>query len=349
MFKNSAPRQISVAEMAPHVHSFKIGENKVDKISAWLIKWIEANLDSGRIKPYDKLPSKADLAFHTSVSVGTIQNVFRFVEDAGLIESKQRLGTYIKNPDIAPKFKKLTSKREMVVEIIKKHILEYGYKCGVCLNSTRKLAEITGMSTATVRIAIGTLISEGIIEKVGNTFVIKKLDFEIDDIQAQTLVDKVAITLKEYINKNFAEGDRLPTNSELAKTFKVSVKTIHDAIKILSKQGILMSRRGQYGTTVKNNTNQARLYQYEEIELKIKHFLVEKCEIGVKLPSIEEFSEFFNVSPKTIKKALDNLAEDGYLRFSRGRYGGTFVVDIPQSVNEAYKWLAISSDYVANT
>ena len=34
MSKESAPRQISVAEMAPHVHSFLSGENKVNKISA---------------------------------------------------------------------------------------------------------------------------------------------------------------------------------------------------------------------------------------------------------------------------------------------------------------------------
>ena len=79
MSKDSAPRQISVAEMAPHVHSFKIGENKVDKISAWLIKWIEANLDARRIKPYDRLPSKADLAFHTSVSVPGITRLIRAI------------------------------------------------------------------------------------------------------------------------------------------------------------------------------------------------------------------------------------------------------------------------------
>ena len=349
MIQDSAPRQISVAEMAPHVHSFKIGENKVDKISSWLITWIKMNLDSRRIKPYDKLPPKSDLAFHTGVSVGTIQNVYRFVEDEGLIESKQRLGTYIKNPNVNPKFEKLTSKREKAVEIIKKHIIEYNYKCGVCLNSTRKLAELTGMSTATVRIAIRTLLSDGILEKVGNTFVIKNLDYKIENIQTQTLVNKISLTLKEYIADNFSEGDKLPTNLELAKKLNVSVKTIHDAIKELSEQGILLTRRGQYGTTVENCNYKNKLYQYEEIELKIKHFIAEKCEIGVKLPSIEEFSEFFSVSPKTIKKALDNLAEDGYLRFKRGRYGGTFVTDIPQGVNEAYKWLAISSDYVSNT
>ena len=55
---------------------------------------------------------------------------------------------------------------------------------------------------------------------------------------------------------------------------------------------------------------------------------------------------FYQISEKTIKKALDNLAEDGYLTFTRGRYGGTFVMDIPQTSEEAYKWLAISNDYI---
>ena len=56
----------------------------------------------------------------------------------------------------------------------------------------------------------------------------------------------------------------------------------------------------------------------------------------------------YETSEKTIKKALDNLAEEGYIAFSRGRYGGTFVLDIPQSSGEAYKWLAISTDYMTN-
>lgn len=349
MSKNSASRQITVAEMAPHIHSFLSGENKVNKISIWLIEWIKNNLKSKKIKPYDKLPAKADLAFHTGVSVGTIQNVFRFVEDSGLIESKQRIGTYIKDPREVQNIEKLTSKRELAVEIIKKHIVEDSYRCGVCLASTRKLANLTGMSTATIRIAIGSLISEGILEKVGNAFVIRAIDFEIDDIKTQTLVGKIAELLREYVKKDFHVGEKLPTNTELAEKFNVSIKTIHDAVKILSKEGLLFSRRGQYGTVVVNPQEKLKLYHYEEIELKIRHFISQKCEVGTKLPSIGDFAEFFNVSPKTIKKALDNLAEDGYLTFTRGRYGGTFVTDIPQAVNEAYKWLAISSDYVSNT
>ena len=84
------------------------------------------------------------------------------------------------------------------------------------------------------------------------------------------------------------------------------------------------------------------------MEQKIRQYIVKNCEINDKLPSIKDFAKMFETSEKTVKKALDNLSEDGYLAFARGRYGGTFVLDIPQESKEAYKWLAISTDYVSN-
>jgi alpha-beta hydrolase superfamily lysophospholipase len=66
----------------------------------------------------------------------------------------------------------------------------------------------------------------------------------------KTLVEKIADDLEEYIEENFLHGDKLPSNVELTKKFRVSSKTIHDAIKILTKKGILHTRRGQYGTIV---------------------------------------------------------------------------------------------------
>ena len=152
-----------------------------------------------------------------------------------------------------------------------------------------------------------------------------------------------------YISDNFPSGSKLPTNTQLAEEFNVSIKTIHDAIKLLSKEGVLYSRRGRYGTIVSDSSVKNLLYDYEKTELKIRTYIAENCEIGSKLPSIINLSKIFEVSPKTIKKALDNLADDGYLAFTRGRYGGTFVTDIPQKINETYTWLAISPDYIANT
>ena len=98
-----------------------------------------------------------------------------------------------------------------------------------------------------------------------------------------------------------------------------------------------------------NSDESTGLYNYEHVELQIRSYIAQNCEIGSKLPSMQKLAKLYSVSAKTIKKALDNLADDGYVTFTRGRYGGTFVTDIPQGGNEAYKWLALSSDYVSNT
>lgn len=349
MSQSNLPRQITVAEMAPHVHSFAPGENKVNKISSWLIAWIEKSLKKGIIKPYDLLPSKGDLAFHTGVSKGTIQSVFRFVEDFGLLESKQRIGTYIKDGYGKNTTKKLTSKREFAAEAIKKYLCENGYKPGDCLISIRKLGLKTGISAATIRVAIGSLISEGIIKKENNVFIVLRMDFKPVNIQLETLVEKIAAKIRMYVTENYQVGEKLPANQELAAKFNVSIKTIHDAIKLLAKDGILFTRRGQYGTVVVNKMNKNIQYYYERIELKLRNFIAENCDIGSRLPSIAELAKNYHVSAKTVKKALDNLAEEGYITFSRGRWGGTFVTDIPQQGNEGYKWLAISKDYITET
>ena len=51
------------------------------------------------------------------------------------------------------------------------------------------------------------------------------------------------------------------------------------------------------------------------------------------------------MSPNTIRKAFHNLAKEGYLVFSRGRYGGTFVIDIPEIESQTFKWIAVNPQY----
>ena len=337
-------RQITVSEMSPHIHRFAYGENKVDKISSWLINWIRFSLECGNIKPYDMLPTKGALAFHIGVSKGTMQNVFRYVEDCGYIESKQRVGTYICFKKKGKNTEKLTSKREFAAEVIKKFLVENNYKTGDKLISTRKLSTLTGVSVATIRIAMNSLISDGIIEKHNNAFIVSSSCIKYNEVQVETLVEKTATKLKKYIEENFKTNERIPANNELAKVFKVSVKTIHDAVKQLVKDGILSTRRGQYGTIYSKNFENV-MYEYERVEFKLRHYISEHCKIGTKLPSMVVFSKQFDTSTKTIKKALDNLADEGYITCTRGRYGGTFVTDMPQSTNEAYKWLALSPEY----
>ena len=342
-------RRIQLSEMAPHIHSFRAGENKVDKLSKWLISWIVMSLQSKKIKPNDLLPPKGELACHIGVSLGTMQNVFRLLEDAGYIESKQKIGSYIKKRGNS-EIEKLVSKRDFATEFIKKYINEKGLKAGDKMTSTRKLAEIANLSNTTMRVAFSNLVLQGILEKKNSRFILTGKSVKASDIQTMTLVDKIADNLKHYIKDNLNPGDKIPPNSDLIKMFNVSSKTVHDAVKKLVKAGILFTRRGKYGTVVMgiSSESHAEPYNYEKLATKISKIVSDNYNVGDKLPSIKQLATEFKTSEKTVKKALDTLAEDGYITFMRGRYGGTFVTDIPQNSNEAYTWLALNSDYMEN-
>ena len=61
---------------------------------------------------------------------------------------------------------------------------------------------------------------------------------------------------------------------------------------------------------------------------------------------MKELSEKFDVSTNTIRKALSNLAEQGFITFGRGRYGGTFVLEKPDSIEkQPYQWLSLNPEY----
>ena len=176
---NNQNRKITVSDMSPHVHVFLPYENKVKKITTWLANWIKLSLECRKIKPYDLLPSKADLACHIGVSQGTIQSVFRLLEDAGLVESKQRIGTYIKPLQKVNLENKHTSKRDLAIEKLKTYLIENYFNIGESLISTRKLSEQLGISLTTLQMAINNLVSNGILEKNNNKFIIVKTDFKI--------------------------------------------------------------------------------------------------------------------------------------------------------------------------
>ena len=196
---------------------------------------------------------------------------------------------------------------------------------------------------------MASLVQEGILAKKGSNYIINNLGYKIELIELKTLSEKIADSIKNYIQTKLKSGDRVPTNSEFAKMFNVSIKTVHDAIKHLTKEGLLYIRRGQYGTIVTNDSDSNNeTYLYLKYEQKLRQYIAGNHEIGNKLPTIKEFANLYNTSEKTIKKSLDNLAEEGYVTYVRGRYGGTFVTDIPQISGEAYKWLAINADYISN-
>ena len=343
--------------------------NKTETIINWLIERIDNGLKKCQIKTGSLLPSKSEFAYALGVSLGTIQNVLRTLEDKNYICSKQCIGSIIKDrTNSESQIRKLTSKKDLTKEKIKQFIKSNNMSVGDKLPVSRQLSKETDTALNTVRSAIISLITDGILEYNNKKeLVIKNTEFEIKpEIDEETLVVKVKDDLKKYISENFSIGDKLSSHEELSKKFNVSMKTIHNAVQLLVKENMLLPRRGSYGTTVIHTSvnsafeprremsifapaKETAFYHYQKIQNKIKNIISQDYDIGSKLPSINEFSKMLDVSPNIIRKALNNLAKSGILRFTRGRYGGTYVIDMPETSEQTFKWLAVNPQYTRVT
>ena len=126
-------RKIEVSELPKKIPIYKKSlESKDALVYAWIKSWIIEGLQKKSLNYNELLPSKADLAYHLGVSIGTVQNAIRKIEDDGILVSKQRIGTLIKdvNNDTDNRFRKLTSKREKVIYELKKIIVDRNYEVG---------------------------------------------------------------------------------------------------------------------------------------------------------------------------------------------------------------------------
>lgn len=349
-------------------------EPKDKIILEWLKTWIKNGLNSGIIKENMLLPIKADLAYYFGVGEGTVQTAIRKLEDEGLVASKQRIGTLIM-PTMTEKqsLNKLTSKRDKIVMQLKKYIHQ-NVKVGEVLPPVKNLMEIFDIKRNTLRTAIEVLESEKIIEdiigkddlkmwKVIGNISAEEITAFSDEIETKTLAQKISAQLEEYISSNLKIGDRLEPIKFWAEYFKTSEKTAYDAMQILLDKGVISIRRGKYGTIVAKMPNsnvfdipketsifmpaeQAALYSYQRIENIIRNQIRNDYSLGSKLPSMKELSIMLDVSTNTIRKAVLRLADEGYLQLERGRFGGIYVSDIPETQTQSFRWLAVNPQYV---
>ena len=362
-------RRITINELPDDIPDFNTTyEPKDSIIKKWIINWILTALSKNQIKENDILPHKKDISAYLGVSIGTVQNAIRYVEDEGYLKSKQRLGTMVStcsnplNPNI-----KLTSKREKAIFAIKKAIVQKEYKIGKPIPSTRKMSEFLGISQNTTRLAYEYLCSVGILESMqmrGNdsNWYLKSVPNitgkeikQIENMSADTLVYKLTNDLKIYLSENYTIGDKI---------LNVSVKTINDCIKQLNKERIVISRRGRYGSILAQNplspafeplkessifakAEDAAFYNYQRIETQIVNLVNRDYKAGDKLPSIKDLAKRYEVSTNTIRKALLSLEQDGFITFGRGRFGGTFVIEKPENAEkQSYQWLSINPNYM---
>ena len=307
--KKSELVKISINEFKNSIPDLKNSdESKSIIIANWLASWIKHSLKTGKVKFSNVLPKKAEFAYILGVSVGTIQHAIRHLEDLGFVESKQCIGTMIKDYTKPVSIKKLTSKRDLAINAIKNYILNDGFKVGSFLPSSRTIATIIGFSNNTTRLAIDALVAENIIKRRfknarDNGWVVLTLDFAPDKNNtkqhSETLVERTTKDLENLIAKEMKIGEKLPPHQELSNRLKVSLKTTHDALQILIKKGYLLARRGTYGTTVIKIPGEltktlkfedkifapakdAAFYHYEKTQNYLKRLIAENYEIGEK-------------------------------------------------------------------
>ena len=375
-------KRLTVSEMPKNVPDFKNANGTKDNlVSEWLCNFIDTALASGDVEAGNLLPTKKELSEHLGVSIGTVQNAIRYIEDQGYVESKQRIGTMIRNREESSNdLRKQTSKREIAIVAIKKYIIDRGFQAGEALPSSRELAKLIGSAPNTTRLALENLASIGVIDSKGSrgnkaNWILREVPMithedkaiDRDEVDTDTLVDQVERDLKELIKREFTINQKLPAHFELSEKLKVSIKTVHDAMKRLADQGILRSKRGRYGTTVMRMPSagqffpkqessifatavEASMYNYEKVERHIKSLIKDNHKVGDKLPAMGKLSEQLNVSSNTVRKALQRLADQGIVSFTRGRYGGTFVTTIPSveaGKSTSFTWLSVNPQHVA--
>lgn len=363
--------KLSINDLPKQVPDFKNSKMSKDRLTEqWLTQWIVSSLATNKIKRGDILPKKHAIAEYLGIGVGTVQNAIRYTEDKGYLQSKQKTGTLIAGYSNSSTIKKQTSKRDAAVSKIKKQIIEGGID--FVMPPAAVLAKKINVSANTVRLAYLHLCDTGILQystgKSGKKMlrVIELPEMPSEHSASHTsLVEKTVQDLSDYITNNMKKGDKLQTRFELSKILNVSVKTVHDAVNHLEMRGILHSRRGRYGTVIAQMPNEAEIFQpmrersifakaddaifyrWEKIENALIKMIKEDFETGMKLPSMDILSEKFDVSTNTIRKALRMLANKGIVDFQRGRYGGTFVLDIPEEENaNAYEWIAVTPGFI---
>ena len=365
-------KHIQINELPKNVPDYKNSNEAKDILTEkWLTNWIKEGIKSKKIAPYSLLPLKSKIAYYLGVSVGTVQSAIRYIEDKGLVESKQRIGTYIvgENENNSSS-QKLTGKRDLIIKQLLYFIVDNDLKIGDKIPSIRAIAKTFSISTNTVRLSIEYLENKGILK---NNITNNGIFYTVNEIpiieknfrlEKKTLATKLEDTILDYIKENYKAGEKFLTHHELAEKFNSSLKTTHIAIKSLVDKGYLVSRRGQYGTIVVKTSQketlkpkpettifapaaQAAVYRYEKVKNYLKQMIAHEFNLGEKLPAMQDLANRIDVSTNTIKRALHDLAKEGYIGFSRGRYGGSFVINIPDNQDSAaFRWLAVNKIYV---
>ncbi len=346
-------------------------------ITQWLIDWVKHSLEFGIADFGDIIPTKEQFAQFLDVSCATMQNSIRAVKNLGYFVSKQSIGTFINdinNTDL--KSPDEITRGGFIQTKIKRIIIEQNTKLNSPILSINEFCKIMDVSKNTVRFTLDDFERQGYLERKkikGNKYnwiYIKEFELTKEELEENihendyTLINKLVSKIQKYIEKTYKPGEKILPNLAFSNMFEVSIKTINDAMKVLNNRKIILSRRGRYGTVYlggrlkqkqefvsserRKITSPNYSYSWQKTLGNLEKYIIENYKQGDKIAPIRTLAALLNVSPNTIRRALSSLIENGYLISKRGKTGGIFIVEIPNTSQDAYRWLALNIDAIKN-
>lgn len=154
-------------------------------------------------------------------------------------------------------------------------------------------------------------------------------------MMSKPLYIEISKNIREMMNKSLLKpGDKLPSEVELAQKFGVSRPTLREAIKLLQKEGVLITKNG-VGTYVANNP-----------ALILKNFLNDLVSIGdlitnAGLKDTESHLKIYKAVPEEEWKEKLHIKNENVLIIERLRVAGEKGVSytyhiFPESISRDY-------------
>jgi DNA-binding GntR family transcriptional regulator len=198
---------------------------------------ITADIDAGRLKPGDKLPSERELGERYQVSRSTVRLAVAHLRDQGRVEVQHGRGTFVAGAPAKP-FGRRGAKAPHVAGKIAADIDAGRFKPGDLLPSELELGAQYSVGRTTVRAAIRLLREQGRVETVHakGTYVTASGKASAPVPASRRLVEDLrdAIT-----SERLKPGDPLPPEQELMEMYGLAAITITIALRKLREEGLI--------------------------------------------------------------------------------------------------------------
>lgn len=212
----------------------------VDRVEHFVLRDIEA----GRYKPGDRVPTGAELGRRLGVSSSTANNALRRLKHKGVLHGGPgRAGTYVavpgeKRPPTA------AQQAEQLATAIRQQIKDGTCPPGTPLPSNRELAATHQVPPHIVIEAVSILVADKLVETLGSVGKIVRDPAAADEPQMMTKCDQlVAAIRRDVLNRTLAPGDTLPSTTKLAHRYGMAQTTVSKSLPKLQFEGLIERTR----------------------------------------------------------------------------------------------------------